>query len=107
MTFREGTTTLGVVNLSKGKAMLNTTTLGAGEHPIVAENYEHLYSYSEDGTAPFQPNTVMPDPLEWLGFAAGCTTNIKLGTGVLLLPLHSPIIIALFAVHKAFLHAIH
>ena len=36
----------------------------------------------------------MPDPLEWLGFAAGCTTNIKLGTGVLLMPLHSPIIIA-------------
>ena len=64
------------------------------EHPIVAENYEKLYSYSEDGQAPFQPNTVMPDPLEWLGFAAGCTTNVKLGTGVLLLPLHSPIIIA-------------
>jgi probable F420-dependent oxidoreductase len=64
------------------------------EHPIVAEDYEHLYSYSEDGSAPFQPNTVMPDPLEWLGFAAGCTENIKLGTGVLLLPLHSPIIIA-------------
>jgi probable F420-dependent oxidoreductase len=64
------------------------------EHPIVAENYEELYSYSEDGKAPFQPDTVMPDPLEWLGFAAGCTTDLKLGTGVLLLPLHSPIIIA-------------
>jgi probable F420-dependent oxidoreductase len=64
------------------------------EHPIVAENYEQLYSYSEDGTAPFQPDTVMPDPLEWLSFAAGCTTSLKLGTGVLLLPLHSPIIIA-------------
>ena len=64
------------------------------EHPIVAENYEKLYSYSNDGSAPFTENTVMPDPLEWLGFAAGCTTNVKLGTGVLLLPLHSPIIIA-------------
>ena len=64
------------------------------EHPIVAEDYEQLYSYSEDGKAPFQADTVMPDPLEWLGFAAGCTSTIKLGTGVLLLPLHSPIIIA-------------
>src|SRR5476651_229371 len=64
------------------------------EHPIVAEDYEQLYSYSQDGKAPFQADTVMPDPLEWLGFAAGCTTKIKLGTGVLLLPLHSPIIIA-------------
>jgi probable F420-dependent oxidoreductase len=64
------------------------------EHPIVAENYEKLYSYSDDGSAPFTDSTVMPDPLEWLGFAAGCTKNVKLGTGVLLLPLHSPIIIA-------------
>ncbi|MDB5392548.1 MAG: putative F420-dependent oxidoreductase, Rv2161c family [Rhodospirillales bacterium] len=64
------------------------------EHPIVAENYEQLYSYSEDGRAPFTNDTIMPDPLEWLGFAAGCTEKLKLGTGVLLLPLHSPIIIA-------------
>ncbi len=64
------------------------------EHPIVAEDYEHLYSYSEDGKAPFTPDTVMPDPLEWLGMAAGCTENVKLGTGVLLMPLHTPIILA-------------
>jgi Bacterial Ig-like domain (group 3)/IPT/TIG domain/Carboxypeptidase regulatory-like domain len=35
--FVEGTSTLGVANLSKGVAKLSTTTLGAGEHPIVAE----------------------------------------------------------------------
>src|SRR5579859_2587479 len=64
------------------------------EHPIVAENYEHRYSYSEDGTAPFQPETEMCDPLEWLAFAAGATEKVKLGTGVLLLPLHAPIILA-------------
>jgi probable F420-dependent oxidoreductase len=64
------------------------------EHPIVAEDYEPLYSYSADGQAPFRPETVMPDPLEWLGYAAGVTETLKLGTGVLLLPLHSPIIIA-------------
>ena len=64
------------------------------EHPIVAENYEPLYSYSQDGRAPFQPDTEMCDPLEWLGFAAGVTKKVKLGTGVLLLPLHAPIILA-------------
>jgi hypothetical protein len=37
VTFVEGTTALGVVNLSKGKATLNTATIGAGEHPVVAE----------------------------------------------------------------------
>lgn len=64
------------------------------EHPIVAENYEHRYSYSSDGTAPFRPETEMCDPLEWLAFAAGVTDKVKLGTGVLLLPLHAPIILA-------------
>jgi Bacterial Ig-like domain (group 3)/Carboxypeptidase regulatory-like domain/Bacterial Ig-like domain len=37
VTFEEGSSTLGVANLtSKGTATLNTTTLGAGEHKIVA-----------------------------------------------------------------------
>jgi Bacterial Ig-like domain (group 3)/IPT/TIG domain len=35
--FVEGTSTLGVVNLSKGVAKLNTTALGAGGHAVVAE----------------------------------------------------------------------
>jgi probable F420-dependent oxidoreductase len=64
------------------------------EHPIVAENYEHRYSYSDDGTAPFREDTEMCDPLEWLAFAAGATERVKLGTSVLLLPLHAPIILA-------------
>jgi probable F420-dependent oxidoreductase len=64
------------------------------EHPIVAENYERLYSYSADGSAPFNPETEMCDPLEWLAFAAGVSETLKLGTGVLLLPLHAPIILA-------------
>jgi len=64
------------------------------EHPIMAENYEPLYSYSEDGRAPIRPDTEMCDPLEWLAFAAGVTDKVKLGTGVLLLPLHAPILLA-------------
>ena len=65
------------------------------EHPIIAEDYEPLYSYSEDGRAPFQQGvTEMCDPLEWLAFAAAVTETMKLGTGVLLLPLHAPIVLA-------------
>jgi probable F420-dependent oxidoreductase len=64
------------------------------EHPIMAEDYEPLYSYSEDGRPPLQPDTEMCDPLEWLAFAAGVTEKVNLGTGVLLLPLHAPIILA-------------
>ncbi len=64
------------------------------EHPIMAEGYEPLYPYSEDGRAPIRPDTEMCDPLEWLAFAAGVTEKVNLGTGVLVLPLHAPIILA-------------
>ncbi len=69
-------------------------SIWAVEHPVIAENYEPLYSYSADGKAPFFPEVMMPDPLEWLSFVAACTDKIKLATGILILPLHSPIIIA-------------
>jgi probable F420-dependent oxidoreductase len=64
------------------------------EHVVVAEEYEPLYDYSEDGLAPMDPNTQMPDPLDWLTFAAAHTNTLRLGTGVLIGPQHSAAILA-------------
>lgn len=64
------------------------------EHPVMAEDYEPLYEYSEDGRAPILPETVMPDPLELLAYFAGVTTTLNLGTSIVILPLHSPVIMA-------------
>jgi probable F420-dependent oxidoreductase len=36
----------------------------------------------------------LPDPLEWLAFAAAHSTNLLLGTAVLILPLHHPVVLA-------------
>lgn len=66
------------------------------EHVIVAEEYEPLYPYSEDGRMPggAEQGTVMPDPLEWLSFAAGLTHNLLLGTSVVVASQHSAAILA-------------
>lgn len=64
------------------------------EHVIMAEDYEPLYEYSEDGRAPVAPDTMMPDPLHWLTFAAAHSDKLKLGTGVLVGPQHSAAILA-------------
>jgi probable F420-dependent oxidoreductase len=40
------------------------------------------------------PDTVMPDPLDWLSFVAACTQRINLGTAVLVLTLHQPAVVA-------------
>ncbi len=64
------------------------------EHVLVAEGYEPRYPYSADGRMPGNDETVMPDPLEWLSFVAACTSRIRLGTSVLVLPQHSAVVLA-------------
>ena len=64
------------------------------EHVVMAQDYEPLYDYSEDGRAPISPTTVLPDPLQWLNFAAALTTRIRLCTGVLIGPQHSAAMLA-------------
>jgi len=66
----------------------------AVEHVLVAEDYEPRYSYSADGRMPGAPGTVMPDPLEWLAYLAACTSTVRLATGVVVLPLHPPLVLA-------------
>jgi len=64
------------------------------EHVLVAENYKPNYPYSEDGRMPGNDQTVMPDPLEWLSFAAAFSKRVRLGTSVMVLPQHSPVQLA-------------
>jgi probable F420-dependent oxidoreductase len=65
------------------------------EHVVVAENYEPLYPYSPDGRMPGgDADIAMPDPLEWLAFAAACTRELRLGTSVMIASQHSAAILA-------------
>lgn len=64
------------------------------EHVIMADGYEPLYPYSEDGRAPTASDTLMPDPLEWLAFAAARTERLNLGTAVVIASQHSAAILA-------------
>jgi probable F420-dependent oxidoreductase len=64
------------------------------EHVLVAQEYEPRYPYSSSGRMPGNPETVMPDPLEWLAFLAASTETVRLGTSVLVLTLHSPVVVA-------------
>ena len=66
----------------------------AVEHVVVARDYEPRYSYSPSGRMAGAPDTAMPDPLQWLGFVAACTERLGLGTGVLVLTLHQPAVVA-------------
>ena len=65
------------------------------EHVIVADGYDPKYPYSKDGRMPTAAGVVpMPDPLELLAFFAALTTRVRLGTAVVVAPLHRPAVLA-------------
>jgi probable F420-dependent oxidoreductase len=64
------------------------------EHPIVPVGYESAYPYADSGKMPGGEQVDIPDPLVWLTYVAASTSTIKLGTGVLILPLRRPGIVA-------------
>jgi probable F420-dependent oxidoreductase len=53
-----------------------------------------LYPGARVGVTEFPPDLPIADPLECLSFVAASTTKILLGTGVLLLPFHHPVVLA-------------
>ena len=72
----------------------NVESVFTVEHVIMADGYEPLYPYSDDGRAPTLPETLMPDPLEWLAFAAARTERLNLATAVVIASQHSAAILA-------------
>ena len=69
-------------------------SIWAVEHVVVPDNYASRYPYSADGTMGLTGADAIPDPLDWLAFVAAVTTNLRLATGVLILPQHNPVVLA-------------
>lgn len=64
-----------------------------GEHPALPVNPDTAYPGEREGLqAP--SSAPLPDPLEWLAFAAACSDTLLLGTAILILPLHHPVVLA-------------
>lgn len=61
------------------------------EHILYPEGYESTYPYAPDGKMPGSGDSPIPDPLIWLAFAAAATTELKLATGISLLPERHPV----------------
>jgi probable F420-dependent oxidoreductase len=64
------------------------------EHVVWPTAYESTYPYSRSGKMPGEPAVSVPDPVVWLTWAGAHTARIRLGTGVLILPLRDPLVTA-------------
>ena len=64
------------------------------DHIVIPHEVNSFYPYAADGVAPFQRDNTYFEPLAALNFLAGCTTQVKLGTHVLILPYRNPVLTA-------------
>lgn len=64
------------------------------EHVIWPHAYDSTYPYHPSGKMPGNPSIPIPDPLIWLTWVAAATSRLGLVTGVMILPLRNPLILA-------------
>jgi len=65
------------------------------EHTVIPSGYQSQYPYSPDGKmAGGVEDLLLPDPLMWMAYMAGVTSTINFGTGILIVPQHSPVVCA-------------
>jgi probable F420-dependent oxidoreductase len=68
---------------------LGFESLWVGEHVVTPWELSEPYP-GPTGKPPFLPNSRFVEPFATLSHLAAVTSRVKLGTGVLILPLHSP-----------------
>jgi probable F420-dependent oxidoreductase len=81
-------------HLARTAEAVGIESLWTVEHVVVPVGYQSEYPYSSSGRMPGRESAPIPDPLLPLAYAAAVTTNIRLGTGVLILPQRHPAYVA-------------
>jgi probable F420-dependent oxidoreductase len=69
-------------------------SLYVAEHMVVPAGYTSQYPYAPDGRMTLPDHADIPDPLDLIAFIAGCTSTLRFGTGLLVLPEHHPVQLA-------------
>lgn len=62
------------------------------DHVVIQKEQGSRYPYSPDGKLGFNPLSDFLEPLTLLAYVAGVTSNIRLGTSVLVLPMRQPVL---------------
>jgi probable F420-dependent oxidoreductase len=73
------------------------------EHVVLFHEYRSQYPYSENGRIPARPENGILDLFTSLSFLAAVTSNIRLGTGICLVPQRNPVYTAKEAANVDFL----
>jgi probable F420-dependent oxidoreductase len=70
-------------------------SIWAVEHVVIPHGYQSQYPYHESGKIPGgEQDPDITDPLLWLAHAAALTKEVRLATGILIVPQRNPVILA-------------
>ena len=70
---------------------LGLDSIWMGEHVVLFDETEFPYPGSRDGKIPVPEGGGMLDTVATFGYLAACTTTIRFGTGITLIPQRNPI----------------
>jgi len=73
---------------------LGFDSLWVAEHVVLFDDHVSRYPYAPDGRFPASGEAGFLDPFGALGFLAGVTSRIRLGTGICLVPQRNPVYVA-------------
>lgn len=76
----------GVAEVAQHAEVLGFESIWVGEHPVLVD--------PQMPPSPLPPDSAMMDPIAVLAYAAATTSRILLGTGIVILPLRNPLILA-------------
>lgn len=62
------------------------------DHIVLPTAGTNQYPYSQDGSFPLPSDTPILEPLTLLGYLAACTSTIRLGSSVIILPYRNPVV---------------
>jgi len=88
------TTAEGATLLGQEAERLGYDSVWTVEHVVVPADYGSKYPYNSSGKMAGGDDATIPDPLVWLTWVGARTERILLGTGVLILPEHNPVVLA-------------
>jgi probable F420-dependent oxidoreductase len=72
---------------------LGFATVWAPEHIVFIDDYASRYPYAPAGKAPVRTDVPLLNPFIALAWAAACTSRIRLGTGIALVPEYHPLLL--------------
>ncbi len=69
-------------------------SLWLGEHVVTFPTYESKYPGATDGVFRFPEGSGLMDMVASIGYLAACTSTLRLGTGICILPQNNPVYVA-------------